>query len=169
MDTAPGSTPPQGNPANTEMDAPNLSTMEGRDGAGALPLLPPVPPQEGGEGLAEEGRLANADRDKFDQQPAAAAAAAAGMLLRLRLFICDSTDGTRITGGCGFEARQTAASSTRIYWYSFSYRHNVCTQHVLLRVGLCYCLLLFLPLRMVYVLCRHVASSLLLRLVYLWT
>lgn len=88
MDTAQGNTPPEGTAEKTQMDAPNLSTMEGRDGAAAPPLLPPVPPQEAGEGLAEEGRLANADRDKFDQQPAAAAAAA-GMLARLRLF-CES-------------------------------------------------------------------------------
>ena len=105
MEAAPGNTLSQGNSARSQMDAPNLSTMEGRGGAGALPVLPPVPPPEGGEGLAEEGRLANADRDKFDQQPASAAAAAAGMLPMLRLFFfCDSTDGTRITGGCGFEA-----------------------------------------------------------------
>lgn len=54
------------------MDAPNPFTIEGR--GGALPQQPPVPPEAGGECLAE-GRDGNADRDKFDAQPAAVTAA----------------------------------------------------------------------------------------------
>lgn len=55
------------------MNAPNPLTIEGREG-----LVPhhPIPPSAVGEGSMDV-RRGNADRDKFDQQPATGSSAGA--------------------------------------------------------------------------------------------
>lgn len=55
------------------MDAPDLLTIEGREGAAQA--QPPSPPLATGEGGLVDGREGNADRDKFDQSPNAGASA----------------------------------------------------------------------------------------------
>lgn len=59
------------------MDAPNPLTIEGRDAQ----VQPPVPMQAAGEKLAGD-RRGNADRDKFEQQPALAESGTVCMVAR---------------------------------------------------------------------------------------